>query len=141
MNVAHDADAAGRETKVTATARAVILVVEDEPAIRRLVVRFLGSEAEVVEAGDGRAAIDAFEADPARFDAIVCDLSLPGVTGEDVVRAVRASRPELPVLVMTGRDPESAAESLGSVGRVEWLGKPFTSAALLDAIRALTGTA
>ncbi len=56
---------------------AVVLLVDDDEAIRRYVVRVLAREGiGVVEAPDGRAALDAFEADPDRFAALFCDLSL-----------------------------------------------------------------
>lgn len=116
-------------------ARHTILVVDDEPSIRRFVARAVDAAVvDVVEAADGSEAIAVFDPEPDRFVAIVCDLTLSGVSGEDVVRAVRAARPDLPVLVMTGWDREIAVQALGQVGPVEWLQKPFTLADLRAAI-------
>jgi DNA-binding NtrC family response regulator len=113
---------------------AVVLVVDDEPAIRRFVVRALEKDGVlVVEAPDGRVALEAFNADPDRFDAIFCDLSLRSdPEGEDVVRAVRSIRPSFPVVVMTGHHPTEKAEEMGVVGSspLEWLWKPFSLAAV-----------
>ena len=115
---------------------AVVLVVDDEPAIRRLVVRALQKDGVVVvEAPDGRVALDAFTADPDRFAALFCDISLPDVPGEEVVRSVRAIRPSLPVVVMTGFDPIDMADEIGPVGPLEWLLKPFTLAAIGEMAR------
>ena len=115
---------------------AVVLVVDDEPAIRRFVVRTLQKDGiSVVEAGDGPSALEAFAAEPDRFDALFCDLSLPDVSGEEVVRTVRAARPALPVVVMTGWDPGTAAEGIGPVGPLEWLPKPFSISTIQEIIR------
>ncbi len=108
-------------------------MVDDEPSIRRLIARSL-EPADVIEASDGSEALTALEADAGRFCAIVCDLTLPGVSGEEVIRTARAVRPDLRVVVMTGRDVETAAELLGQVGPVEWLQKPFTFADLRAAL-------
>ena len=115
---------------------AVVLVVDDDEAIRRFVVRVLAKEGiGVVEARDGRAALDAFQADPERFAALFCDLTLPDLPGEDVVRAVRAIRPSLPVVVMTGHDPIAKADEIGPVGPLEWLQKPFSLAEIGEMVR------
>jgi DNA-binding response OmpR family regulator len=111
--------------------------VDDEPAIRRFVARALAREGiEVVEAEDGRVAIAAVEADPARLAILVCDLTLPGVGGDTVIRRARALRPDLPVLVMTGWDPVSVEEALDGVGPVRLLAKPFTLADVRAAVDA-----
>ena len=115
--------------------RHTILVVDDEPSIRRFVARAVDAAVvDVVEAADGSEAIAVFESDPDRFVAIICDLTLTGASGEDVVRAVRGARPGLPVLVITGWDRETAVQVLGQVGPVEWLQKPFTFTDLRAAI-------
>ncbi len=113
------------------------IVVDDEPAIRRFVARALAREGiEVVEAEDGRAAIAAVEADPARLAILVCDLTLPGVGGDAVIRRTLTLRPDLPVLVMTGWDAASAEEALDGVGPVHLLSKPFTLADVRAAVDA-----
>ncbi|MCU0504512.1 MAG: response regulator [Chloroflexi bacterium] len=119
---------------------AVVLVVDDEPAIRRFVTRVVAQAAyETAEAGDGRSAIEIVRAEAARLAVVVCDLTLPDVSGADVVRAARALRPEVGVIVMTGWDPASAAEALGDVGPVELLAKPFTTAQVRAALDAVLG--
>jgi DNA-binding response OmpR family regulator len=116
---------------------ATVLVVDDEPAIRRFVSRTIARDAfRIVEAGDGRSAIAAVEVDPARLILVVCDLSLPDVGGEEVIRVARALRPGLPVVVMTGWDPGSTADVLDASGHVVWLAKPFTAAQLRAAVDA-----
>lgn len=115
---------------------AVVLVVDDEPAIRRFVVRALQKDGiTVVEAGDGPGALEAFAADPDGFDALFCDLTLPSISGEEVVRTVRAARPSLPVIVMTGWDLGTAADGIGPVGPLEWLSKPFSMSTIQEVAR------
>ena len=108
-----------------------VLVVDDEPAIRRFVARALARDAfRIVEAPDGRSAIAAAEADLRRLGLVICDLSLPDLGGEEVIRAARALRPGLAAIVMTGWDPRSTADALDTSGPVAWLAKPFTAAQL-----------
>src|SRR6476661_2451582 len=69
-------------------ARSRVLLVDDDAAIRRSLSRVLGDVYEVVAAPDGKAALAALAAD-ARFDLILCDAGMAGMSGLDVYRAVR----------------------------------------------------
>jgi DNA-binding NtrC family response regulator len=129
-------DARSRTERDGRDGPATVLVVDDEPAIRRFVARALAKDLDIVEAGDGRSAIDVVRADSARLVLLVCDLSLPDFGGEEVIRAARALRPDLAIVVMTGWDPWSAADALGDAGPVGWLAKPFTAAHLREVVDA-----
>jgi two-component system cell cycle sensor histidine kinase/response regulator CckA len=119
---------------------ALVLIVDDEPAIRRFAARAVQQAGyAVAEAADGRSAIAIVEAEHARLALVVCDLSLPDVGGEEVLRAARGIRPDLGAIVMTGWDPGTVAEALGAAGTVELLPKPFTTAQLRAAIDAVAG--
>ncbi len=112
-----------------------ILVVEDEPGLLRILVRYLtrlGYEA--VAASCGRDAIAAFDATQAGFAAVLADLSLPDMRGEDLVVRLRKSNPAIAVLLTSGSP--SALESLPLLGEahVASLAKPFTAKMLADAI-------
>ena len=87
--------------------KACILLVEDEPLIRSLLVEVLLEEDfEVVEAADGHAAMDALKRHEG-VDLLLTDVHMPGgVSGIDVARHARARDPDLPVVFATGR-PET----------------------------------
>lgn len=114
-----------------------ILIVEDEPAMARLLARVLRDEGYVVESADDGATGFAFAAGEA-FDAIVLDWMLPDRSGIQIVRGLRAAGVATPVLMLTARDQvEDQVEGLDS-GADDYLSKPFALAALLARLRALT---
>ena len=81
-----------------------VLVVDDEPAIRDVVAKYLRDEGFIVdEAGDGIAALEKAAASPP--DLIVLDLNLPSLSGKDVFRQVRAVN-DVPIVMLTSRDEE-----------------------------------
>ena len=115
-------------------ARPLILLVDDEAAVRRLaemMLKKLGYE--VTPVASGAAAVDAFRADPTAFRAVMLDLTMPGMSGADVLAAVRAVRPAVPVVLTSGYTAEAVPLLAG--GPTRFLQKPF---ALADLRRALT---
>jgi two-component system response regulator MprA len=113
-----------------------ILVVDDDAAIRRMLARTLEAEGYAVEsAGDGGAALAAIE----RLvpDVLVLDVSMPGLDGLAVSRAVRRRGLALPILMLTARDAlDDRIAGLDS-GADDYLVKPFAPGELLARIRAL----
>ena len=113
-----------------------ILVVEDEPLIRMLAVEMLdvlGFGA--VEAADAAEAL-AIDTDTLNSAAaLMVDLGLPDLPGEEVVRRLLQKRPDLPVIVTSGSDAAAAAQRLGLRHSVTILEKPYQ---LRDLERALT---
>jgi DNA-binding response OmpR family regulator len=113
-----------------------ILVVEDETPLATFVRKGLEAEHYAVDtAGDGeQARCMALESD---YDLVVLDLNLPKLDGIDVLRAVRAKKPGLPVLVLTARSRiEDRVQALDS-GADDCLNKPFSFTELSARIRAL----
>lgn len=113
------------------------LVVDDEGVVGDVmgdIIRSLGHSAEVVRGGAD--AIERFAA--ARFDVVLTDLSMPGVSGWDVARAVRSASQETPVLLVTGFGVDVAPEELSSRGVDAVLGKPLR---IQDIAGALDATA
>jgi two-component system cell cycle sensor histidine kinase/response regulator CckA len=110
-----------------------VLLVEDETAVRELVERILRRAGfEVTTAPDALVAIrTAAEAGP--FDLLVSDVVMPGMNGLELARELRATRPDLRVLLISGY----TEEAVGRVGPdgFELLSKPFTADELLDRIR------
>ena len=102
-----------------------VLVVDDEPAIRDVVRRYLEAEGlRVVEAGDGEAALHLFAEH--RPSVVVLDVGLPVIDGVEVLRRVRATS-STPVLMLSAR-AEEADRVIGlSVGADDYVTKPFSA--------------
>lgn len=114
-----------------------VLVVEDDAAVRRMLERSLGAEGfEVTAAPDGGAALAAAEAKAP--DLVVLDVSMPGLSGFDVCRRLRAKGLTGGVLMLTARDSvEDRVRGLES-GADDYVVKPFAIAEVVARLRALT---
>jgi DNA-binding response OmpR family regulator len=115
-----------------------VLIVEDEAAIARFIARGLAAHGhQVVLADNGEdgvaLALDAIE--PIEF--VLLDISLPGIDGHEVLRRLRAVRPDLPVLMLTARDDLRHKVRALDAGADDYLTKPFAFEELMARIRAL----
>jgi two-component system response regulator PhoP len=113
-----------------------VLLVEDEPSLQRQVRADLEAQAYLVEAtGEGKEAL--YLATEYPFDAAVVDLGLPGLSGLDVIRRLRAQGSRLPILVLTARGRwQDKVEGL-EAGADDYLTKPFQTEELLARLKAL----
>lgn len=116
------------------SASANILVIDDEPPIRRLLRTGLGTQGyAIVEAGNGAAALSSLEA--GGIDLAILDLGLPDMTGHAVLAAIRERWPDLPVLVLSSRDDERGKVEALDLGADDYVTKPFGMNELLARIR------
>ncbi|MFC7737164.1 PAS domain S-box protein [Roseomonas sp. GCM10028921] len=116
----------------------VVLVVEDEPAVRDLVVEVLSELGyRAIQASDGPSGLRILETRE-RVDLLVTDVGLPGLNGRQLADAARASRPGLRVLFMTGYAENAAIRGFLEPG-MELVTKPFSTDALAHRIRAMIG--
>jgi PAS domain S-box-containing protein len=121
--------------------RGVVLVADDEGAVRTLIERVLrGAGYEVVTAAHGGAAMDVADARLADLDLLVTDAVMPGVTGLQLARRVRVRRPDLPVLFISGWASDAFEQEWRSEPRVDLLLKPFSVGELLGRVAALAGS-
>jgi two-component system phosphate regulon response regulator PhoB len=112
-----------------------VLVVDDEPTVREVVVGYLRRDGhDVAEAADGNAALDLLDADPP--DLVVLDMMLPGVNGLDILRRVRATS-DVPVIMLTARAEESDRVSGLELGADDYVVKPFSLPELMARVRAI----
>jgi two-component system KDP operon response regulator KdpE len=119
---------------MTTAGAARILVVDDEPAIRRFLRAGLGSQGYVVsELETGQPAIEAARRHAA--DVIVLDLGLPDIDGLDVIRHIRDSGDAIPIVVLSSRDDEAAKVSALDLGADDYVTKPFGIDELIARIR------
>jgi len=113
-----------------------ILVADDDPQMLRALRITLGARGyEVVTAPDGKAALDA--AIKTHPDVIVIDLGMPGLTGIEVIEAIRGWS-QVPVLVVSGRSESWDKVEALDAGADDYVTKPFSADELLARIRALS---
>ncbi len=114
-----------------------LLVVEDDAALAGLLRRLLSSDRHVVEvAASGEEALDVV-ATQAGLDAIVLDVTLPGIGGLEVARRVRKSGGRVPILMLTARDTVDDRVAGLDSGADDYLVKPFAYEELAARLRSL----
>jgi two-component system KDP operon response regulator KdpE len=112
-----------------------ILVVDDEPPIRRLLRTSLASqEFNVLEAADGQAALAWIE--QGEPDLVILDLGLPDIAGLDLIRMLREGGSAIPILVLSSRADEKGKVEALDLGADDYVTKPFGTAELFARIRA-----
>ncbi len=115
-----------------------VLVVEDEEGVREVVRRMLERLGfQVITAEDGIAALERLEAHQGAIAAVLLDLSMPRMTGQEALHEVRQLRPDVPIVLMSGyTEQEVASKLLDSVGGATgFLQKPFLPEDLTSALR------
>lgn len=112
-----------------------VLVVDDEPRIAELAGDYLRQASfRVVQAGDGRAALDSFR--QFQPDLIVLDLGLPELDGLDVIREIRTTS-EVPIIILSARAEETDRVVGLELGADDYVVKPFGGRELVARVRAL----
>ncbi|SQF97756.1 sensory box sensor histidine kinase/response regulator [Paucimonas lemoignei] len=135
----HQVETSFEPSAIPASTRSVggmtVLVVEDEQTVRELVVEVLQDfECITLQAADGMAGLAILDSGQ-QIDLLISDIGLPGMNGRQLAEAARLSRPQLPVLLMTGY-AENAALAGGFLEQgMQLLTKPFTLAELTATIR------
>ncbi len=113
-----------------------ILLVEDEEKVARFIERGLVAERFAVDvADDGVAGLEL--ARTYNYDLLILDLLLPRMEGTEVLRRVRLSNPNIPILILTARDTVADKVEHFEAGTDDYLTKPFAFAELLVRIKAL----
>jgi PAS domain S-box-containing protein len=120
------------ERAIERAAPATILLVEDDATLRKLVERILRREGhEVLAAAHGADAVRMSELREGHVDLLITDVVMPGMNGREVVERLRASRPEIGVLYMSGYTDDAVIVRGVSDLQDSLLQKPFTSADLI----------
>ena len=133
----------GRRDAAPELQGATVLLVEDDPAVRRMVLRSLGAlRYTVLEATDGEAAISAMAEADGNVDVVLTDMVMPGMSGIDLVIKLRSRWPHLGVVMMSGYTGDTYIGKDLFPGDVGFLEKPFAVADLQRTIQnALRGRA
>ena len=111
-----------------------VLVIDDEPVVREAVRRVLGADGlRVGTAADATSGLAHPDLPTCRL--VLCDLMLPDQSGMDVLGTLRARRPDLPVVLITGYATPDHAVRAREAGAADFLAKPFETEELLDVVR------
>ncbi|MEQ9581289.1 MAG: sigma-54 dependent transcriptional regulator [Arenibacter sp.] len=113
-----------------------ILVIEDESAIRRVLVKILSEENEnykVEEAEDGLMGLESIKKDD--FDLVLCDIKMPKMDGVEVLVAARKIKPEIPFIMISGHGDLDTAVNTMRLGAFDYISKPPDLNRLLTTVR------
>jgi DNA-binding NtrC family response regulator len=113
-----------------------ILVIEDESAIRRVLVKILSEENEnykVAEAEDGLMGMEMIKKDD--FDLVLCDIKMPKMDGVEVLEAARKIKPEIPFIMISGHGDLETAVNTMRLGAFDYISKPPDLNRLLTTVR------
>lgn len=125
----------GKQEVDKMSARAKVLVVDDEEVVRRAYVRTLSSEScSVQEAWNGREALLAMEKQP--FDVVLLDQRMPGMDGMAVLRTIKENWPESEVIIITGYPAIESATQAMTLGAYDYLAKPVGPDEVIHAAKA-----
>jgi PAS domain S-box-containing protein len=121
-----------------------LLVVDDEEPLRDLLCRaFVRKGYQVITAANGLEAIDLIGDTQKHFDLVLLDLNMPGADGLQVLKVIKACRPQIKVLVLSGHITSESRARFKECGHEDWIQKPYTlddvgrrMRALLDGPRA-----
>lgn len=117
-----------------------ILIVEDEALIRMLAVDMLedfGHSSD--EAANAAEALEKLRLPGADYSIVFLDIGLPDMRGDDLVREIRAFDTKVPILIASGEDKADLQTRLDGFAPIVFLGKPYDTDKLKEALDALTG--
>jgi len=122
-------------TRTAVKGEGLVLLAEDDASVRRLVATELTRRGFVViEAEDGRTALEIFQRDKDRIDMLVTDVVMPRMNGADLAREAERIHPGVRILFISGH-PERAGQGLDPTGVSNLLMKPFTADTLASRIK------
>jgi DNA-binding NtrC family response regulator len=113
-----------------------ILIIEDESAIRRVLVKILSEENDnyqVDEAEDGLSGIEKIKKED--FDLVLCDIKMPKMDGVEVLEAVKKIKPEIPIVMISGHGDLDTAVNTMRLGAFDYISKPPDLNRLLNTVR------
>ena len=116
-----------------------VLIIDDEPEIRALVTEVLADAGikKIFGASDVRGALDLMANDSEIANLIICDWNMPGMTGVEFLRQIRAVHPDLPFLMITGRADQTSVLEAKVSGVTAFVRKPFTLEQLEEKLKVL----
>jgi two-component system, NtrC family, nitrogen regulation response regulator NtrX len=113
-----------------------ILIIEDEAAIRRVLVKILSEESDtyqVDEAEDGRIGFEKIKNED--YDLVLCDIKMPKMNGEELLEAVKKIKSEIPIVMISGHGDLETAVNTMRLGAFDYISKPPDLNRLLNTVR------
>ncbi len=118
-----------------------ILLVDDEAAIIRVGEKMLADLGyRVTVAGSGEEALEKFKAEPAAFQVVITDHTMPGMSGLELTKELLKIRPDLPIVMCTGYSASVSAEKAKEAGAREFVMKPLSVLELAKVVRSVLDT-
>ena len=115
-----------------------ILIVDDEPSVRRMLRRLLSEGGyQIVEAGDGAEALEIAIRDESGFDLVITDIKMPVMDGRELGRLLHATMPELPVLYTSAYTSDTGSKATQGGKSLPFLRKPFEPDGLLRSVASM----
>jgi CheY-like chemotaxis protein len=128
------------ESRPSWRASETILIVDDEEVVRRTAAAALERFGyRVILAEHGGQALEMFEREPYAYDAILLDMTMPLMNGEEVLPLLRGIRPDIKVIVCSGYSEVEAMQRFS--GTEAFIQKPYSSSHLAEKVRAVTNGA
>jgi PAS domain S-box-containing protein len=128
--------AVSTSTQASGRVAGTVLVVEDEEILRHAVSKMLRKESfSVIEAGDGTTGANLFRANEPSIDVVLLDVTLPGMSGRDVLKEMRRIRPEVKVVLTTAFNQDDAISSIGEQRPWGYVRKPYQFKELIGLLR------
>jgi two-component system, NtrC family, nitrogen regulation response regulator NtrX len=113
-----------------------ILIIEDEPSIRRVLTKILSEENDsyiVEEAEDGAQGLEKIKNED--YDLVLCDIKMPKMDGQEVLEAVKKIKPEIPMVMISGHGDLETAVNTMRLGAFDYISKPPDLNRLLNTVR------
>jgi two-component system cell cycle sensor histidine kinase/response regulator CckA len=125
-----------KEKQRDLSGRGTVLLVEDEDAVRSFAARALGQRGyNVLEAGTGAEALEVFNAQKGEVDLVVSDVVMPEMDGPTLMKELRAKRPDLKIIFMSGYAEDAFKRNLDEREAFMFLQKPFDLKQLAAAVK------
>ena len=113
----------------------MVLVIDDEPIVRQIARMALERKGySVLEADDSLAALHIFKRHPGKIDLAILDLSMPGMSGEEMLPELKKIRPEVKVLLSSGYTESDSMTVFQGQQVCGFLQKPYTAATLAETV-------
>jgi two-component system, cell cycle sensor histidine kinase and response regulator CckA len=129
-----------RDTQAGAQITGTVLVIDDEEPVRTAAARILESHGfQTVMAADGREAVRVFGRRPADFKAVLLDLTMPDMDGEETFYELRKLRGDIPVVLMSGFSENDSLDRFAGGTLAGFIAKPFDRDTLAAKLRAVVG--
>ena len=114
-----------------------VLVIDDEEDIREVISLLLVRHGlKVITAADGQSGLELFNRQADQISVVLLDVIMPGISSEQVSRAMLARRPDVRIILSSGYSAENTHIACASTPNIEFLQKPYTVATLLDKVTA-----